>query len=288
MSERIKLKVNDTFEKYSVKECQNKAKNIRKDVLNVCIKNQAGHIAPSLSCIDVLVSLYYNIMNISKNPLWEDRDRLIFSKAHGCYGVYSILSDIGYIERKNWLNFYKGSFLSGCIERSINHGLEASCGSLGHGLPIAVGVAFGAKLQNKSYRIYCIVGDGEMQEGSNWEAIQFAVKHKLSNLTIIIDYNTLQAMDFLTNILTLENKKYGLDNKLKSFGLDVKTCDGHNVRSIIKSINYWLKREKKLYKPQVLIAKTIKGYGLKCMENVPKFHFRLPTEEEIKMGRRYE
>lgn len=152
-----------------------KANQIRKDIVEVAIRNGAGHIAPSLSCVDILTALYYRIMNISRYPQWEERDRLIFSKAHGCYGLYAILADIGYIKREDWENFYKGSFLSGCVERSLENGIEASCGSLGHGLPIAVGIAFGAKLQNKSYRVYCIVGDGEMQEGSNWEAVQFAV-----------------------------------------------------------------------------------------------------------------
>ncbi len=277
------------FKKLSIKECIEKTKIIRKDIIDICVKNGAGHIAPSMSSIDVLVSLYYNVLNISDDPLWNERDRLIYSKAHGCYGVYAILSDLGYIERGDWINFYQGSFLSGCLERSIEHGLEASCGSLGHGLPMAVGIAFGAKLQNKKYRIYCIVGDGEMQEGSNWEALQFAAKHKLTNLTIIIDCNALQAMDFLVDVLSLQSDiSKEFNYKLKSFGFDVKNCNGHSVKSIINRLNAWLKNKDNLNKPQVLLAKTIKGYGLKCMENIPKFHFRLPTKEDLKMGNRYE
>lgn len=265
-----------------------KAKQIRKDLIEIAIQNEAGHIAPSLSCVDILIALYYRIMHFSNCSQWEDRDRLVFSKAHGCYGVYAILADLGYIKRKDWENFYKGSFLSGCLERRVENGLEASCGSLGHGLPMAVGIAFGAKLQNKKYRVYCMVGDGEMQEGSNWEAIQFAVKHKLSNLTVIIDHNTLQAMDFLKNILTLEDRKNDLQRKMKAFGFEVKICSGHNIKSIITIIRNWIENQENLYLPQVLVAKTIKGYGLKCMENVPKFHFRIPAENELKMGNRYE
>lgn len=265
-----------------------KANQIRKDLVEVTVQNGAGHIAPSLSCVDILTALYYGIMNISDNPQWEDRDRLIFSKGHGCYGLYAILADIGYINRKDWENFYKGSFLSGCLERSVENAIEAGCGSLGHGLPIAVGIAFGAKIQNKIYRVYCIVGDGEMQEGSNWEAIQFAVKHKLSNLTVIIDHNKLQAMDFLKNVLTLEERKDDLQKKMKAFGFEVKTCNGHNFRNIVSVIENWIKNQTKICVPQVLIANTIKGYGLSCMENIPKFHFRLPTEDELKMGNRYE
>lgn len=265
-----------------------KASKIRKDLITISVRNRAGHIASSLSCVDILTALYYRIMNLSDYPQWEERDRLIFSKGHGCYGLYAILADIGYIDRKDWMNFYNGSPLFGCAERSIENGIEAGCGSLGHGLPMAVGIAFATKLKNKKYRIYCVLGDGEMQEGSNWEAIQFAVKHELSNLTVIIDHNTLQAMDFLENILTLKGRKDDLQRKMKAFGFELKTCDGHNIKNIISVIEKWVKSQKDLHAPQVLIANTVKGYGLKCMENVPKFHFRLPTEDELKMGNRYD
>lgn len=274
--------------KLSVDELYKKANQIRKSVIEVAVSNRAGHIAPSLSSVDILTALYYRLMNLYDNPQMEERDRLIFSKAHGCYGVYAILADIGYIKPEDWRGFYKGSFLIGCIERSPEHGIEASCGSLGHGLPMAVGLAFGAKLQNKKYSVYCIVGDGEMQEGSMWEAVQFAVKHKLSNLMIIVDNNGLQAMDFLENVLVPEGRTDDLQKKLKAFGCTVDTCDGHNIEDIVSAISLWTKKRADLFGPQVLIAKTIKGYGLLCMENIPKFHFRLPTEEELKLGRRYE
>ncbi len=274
--------------KLTVNQLNNKADEIRKDLEAVCIKNGAGHIAPSLSCVDILVSLYYHAMNITDDPKFEERDRLIFSKGHGVYGLYVILADIGYIKRSDWENFYKGSFLSGCVERSVEHGIEAGCGSLGHGLPMAVGIAFGAKLQNKKYRTYCIVGDGELQEGSNWEAIQFAVKHKLDNLTVIVDNNRLQAMDFLDNILTLKGGKNDLNKKFKAFGFNVSVCNGHNIRSVTGKLRNIVKQGINKMMPQVLIARTIKGYGLKCMENVPKFHFRLPTVEELNQGKRYE
>lgn len=269
-------------------QLRKKANQIRKELVEIAVKNGAGHIAPSLSSVDILVALYYRIMNISDSPQWETRDRLVFSKAHGCYGLYAILADIGYIKREDWGNFYSGSSLSGCLERCIGNGIEASCGSLGHGLPIATGIAFGAKLQKKTYRIYCIVGDGEMQEGSNWEAIQFAVKHKLSNLTVIVDHNTLQAMDFIENVLTVKGRKNDLQIKMKAFGFKVKTCNGHNINRIVSVIKKWKEGHKHLDVPQVLVANTIKGYGLLCMENVPKFHFCIPTENEIRIGNRYE
>lgn len=278
-----------SLKKLSVNELIQKANQIRKEVVEVAVRNGAGHIAPTLSSIDIITSLYYKIINISVDPQWEDRDRLVFSKAHGCYGVYAILADLKYIQRKDWENFYKGSFLSGCIERNVICGIEASCGSLGHGLPMAVGIAFGAKLQKKIYRVYCVAGDGEMQEGSNWEAIQFAVKHKLSNFTLIIDRNGLQAMDFLNNVLTLVDSKNDLDEKMRVFGFEVMSCNGHDIKEIVsvaeEFINIGMGQSGK---PQVLIANTVKGYGLVCMENVPKFHFRIPTEDELAMGKRYE
>ena len=264
-----------------------KANQIRKDLVEIAVKNRAGHIAPSLSSVDILTAFYYRIMNLSPDPQWEGRDRLIFSKAHGCYALYAILSDLGFIPRGDWENFYNESCLAGCMERQTNQGVEAGCGSLGHGLPIAVGTAFGAKFQNKKYRTYCIVGDGEMQEGSNWEAIQFAVKHQLSNLTVIIDHNKLQAMDFLKNVLT-PDRKNDLQKKMRVFGFLVRTCNGHRMEDILAVMGEWLDNPQSLSAPQVIIANTIKGYGVLCMENVPKFHFRLPTEEELKIGKRYE
>ncbi len=265
-----------------------KADEIRRQVVDIAVKNRAGHIAPSLSCVDILVTLYYGLMNISDSPLWENRDRFVFSKAHGCYGLYAILADKGYIPEKEWENFYNESCLFGCCERNLISGIEAGFGAWGHGLPMAAGIAFGAKLQKKTYRIYCLVGDGEMQEGSCWEAVQFAAKHQLSNLTIIIDRNRLQAMDFLEKIMTIEGRDDDLQKKFKAFGLAVKTCDGHNPAKISSAIKKWVKNQSDLNCPQVLVANTIKGYGLPCMENVPRFHFRIPTEDELKMGRRYD
>jgi transketolase len=276
------------YRKLDMQEIKNKANHVRKDMVDVAVKNGAGHIAPSLSTVDILTALYYRVMNISQDPKWEERDRLIFSKAHGCYALYAILADIGYIGREEWEKFYKGSILQGCVERDVERGLEASCGSLGHGLPQAVGIAFGAKIQNRKYRTYCIVGDGEMQEGSNWEAIQFAVKHKLANLTVIIDNNTLQAMNFLKNVLTPEERDDDLKIKMEAFGFEVSTCNGHNPKEIIDIIERWKRAQGTTGRPQGLIAKTIKGYGLICMENVPEFHFRIPNEKELEMGKRYE
>lgn len=269
----------------SEKTLQKKSDQIRQEVIEVAVKNGAGHIAPSLSCVDILTALYYSVMNYRQdNPYWDKRDRLIFSKAHGCYALYAILTDKGVIPGIEWKNFYaSGSTLLGCMEYRLEYGFEAGCGSLGHGLPIAVGQAFGAKIQKKAYHTFCIIGDGEMQEGTTWEAIQFAVKHEVSNLTVIVDNNHLQAMDFIINVLDKTTK----DNikRLKGFGLLPIICNGHNVNKLAGLLN--TKNISALKVPRVIIAETIKGYGLKCMESIPKFHFRIPTDEELKSRRVY-
>jgi len=258
---------------------------IRNNVISVAVGNGAGHIAPSLSCVDILVALYYDCMSYNfEDPLWQERDRLIFSKAHGCYSLYAILADKGVIPKEEWANFYKDcSTLPGCVERRLEFGLEAGCGSLGHGLPIAVGLAFGAQLQAKKYHIFCVVGDGELQEGTTWEAAQFAVKHEIDNLTLIVDHNRLQAMDFTVNIL--DRTDNDLIDRLKGFGLCPRICAGHDVVGLAKLVNELKSSPQK--RPNVIVAETIKGFGLKCMENVPKFHFRLPAKEELELAESY-
>ncbi len=265
---------------------EHKANCIRNEVINVAIQNKAGHIAPSLSSVDILVALYYSCMSYKpEDPLWEGRDRLIFSKAHGCYALYAILADKNIIPEEEWKGFYtEKSTLPGCMERNLEYGLEAGCGSLGHGLPISVGLAFGALLQNKKYHIFCLMGDGELQEGTNWEALQFAVKHEIRNLTIIIDRNRLQAMDFILNILDKEDDD--VINRLKGFGLSPVVSPGHNINELVNCLS--ATKSSLENRPKVIVAETIKGYGLRCMENVPKFHFRIPNEEEMLMGETYE
>lgn len=261
---------------------KNKAKQIRQNVIETAIKNKAGHIAPSLSAVDILVALYYSVMNYRSNePQWPGRDRLIFSKAHGCYALYAILADIGVIPNQQWQDFCtEKSDLRGCAERNLDYGIEAGCGSLGHGLPIAAGLAYGAKLKGDTYRIYCIAGDGELQEGSCFEAIQFAVKHKLNNLTIIIDRNNLQAMDLLQDVL--DNHPDDIINRLKGFALQPQEVNGHDSIAIAELIDR--QNNNPSEKPNCVIAHTTKGYGLKCMENIAKFHFRLPVDDELNAG----
>lgn len=259
------------------------ASRIRGEVIKVAVANHAGHIAPSLSCIEILTALYYKVMRFDfSDPYWPERDRLIFSKSHGCYGMYAILTEKGLIPSQKWHDFYtEASDLTGCSERRLEYGVEAGCGSLGHGLPMAVGSAFGAKLQGLDFHTFCVMGDGETQEGTTWEALQFAVKHELNNFTLIIDYNKLQAMDFMTNIL--DQTTEDIFRRLEGFGLTLHHCDGHDSEKLAELMEK-LQRDNG-QKPKVIIAHTQKGHGLKCMENIPKFHFRIPTPEEIEQGR---
>ena len=268
-------------------ELEEKANLVRRDVVETCVANNAGHIAPSLSVIDTLVALYYRVMTISpQDPEWDGRDRLVFSKAHGCYGLYSILADLGYIPRKEWETFYKGSELKGCSERRPEFGLEAGCGSLGHGLPIAVGLAMGLRLQKKTSTVFCIVGDGELQEGSCWEAIQYAVHMRLGNLVLIVDDNKLQAIASTDSVMGLGPGS--IEKKLIAFGMEGKTCNGHDMNQLVEVLSSWTNDDPRVCAPKFLVADTIKGYGLKCMENVAKFHYRVPTAEELALGNRYE
>jgi transketolase len=211
-------------------------------------------------------------------PLWGNRDRLIFSKSHGAYALLSILAEIGALPKEEWENMGtpRGK-LTGCIERYPEWGIDAGCGALGHGLPIAAGIAFGLRRREMESFVFCLTGDGELQEGSNWEALQFAVKHNLGRLITIVDRNRLQAMDFIENIM--DKTPDDIKRRFEGFGLEVFSCDGHDVLKIIETLKTM--RTSKPDVPKVLIAETVKGKGFKCMKNVPKFHYRAPTKEEL-------
>lgn len=222
---------------------------LRCEVMRVAQKNHKGHIAPSLSCIDILAVLKYEQE--------FQNDTIILSKAHGCYGLYCIEADLGQIKKEDWENFN----LSGSYD---------GLGSLGHGLPIGAGLAFGRKLQTNKFTNYqhtfVIVGDGELQEGSNWEALSFIYHYHLKNITIIVDNNGLQAIDRVSNVL-----RHDLKRRFEGWGFIPVECNGHDYD--------WLK-EVLLERPQIVIANTIKGKGFNCIEGLAKFHYRVPTEEE--------
>jgi transketolase len=238
---------------------QEKSDRLRNEVIHIAVQNNAGHLASSLSCHNILVALYYNIMT-------KD-DHLILSKAHGCYSLYAILADKGIMPKDQWENFNTDkSQLKGCAVYKPEWGIEAGCGSLGHGLPMAVGMAYAMKLQKKPGTVYCIIGDGELEEGTTWESLNFIREHGLNNIVIIIDNNKLRALDGIIK-------------------LEMPVCLTASIKDNIEDIITALKLD--TYRFRLLIISTTKGKGLICMENQPKFHYRVPTAEELEEGKTY-
>lgn len=257
---------------------QDIALDIRKHVLKAACRANGGHIAPALSMADLIAVLYFNdvLKYDAKNPKWKDRDIFVLSKGHGVLALYAALSMAGYFAVEELNNFCRiGSRLGGLAKMGEVPGVEATTGSLGHGLSFAVGVALANKIDGLNNKVYVLLGDGECEEGSVWEGFMSAVHHKLDNLIIIIDYNKLQAMDSLENVLTLTNFK----DRAKSFGFFVEEIDGHNC-DVIKSA--LLATE--LNKPKLIVANTIKGKGISFMENEALWHYRIPDADELKIA----
>lgn len=256
-----------------------KAKELRKVVFESICNGGGGHIAGSLSIIEILIVLYHKILKIDpQKPKDPSRDRFILSKGHAGVALYAVLADKGFFSKSELDKFgKKDSILGGHPDMHKVPGVEASTGSLGHGFPFAVGVALAGKLDKKDYRVFVLLGDGECQEGSIWEAAMFAPQHKLDNLIAIVDYNKMQAMDYLNNIVSLDP----LVDKWKAFGWEVREVDGydfHRLQEIFENVPF-VKG-----KPSLIIAHTIKGKGISFMQNSPIWHYRLPNEEELKIA----
>lgn len=255
------------------------SENIRKRTIELSCKTKAGHLAPSLSCVEILTVLFRDFLKYNQNdPKDESRDRLIFSKGHGAYSYYVILNKLGFLPDHELETFYNGATIKGCLTQNLDYMIEASTGSLGHGLPIAVGIAQAFKMQKKDQKVVCIVGDGEMQEGSNYEALALAVRFKLDNLLLIVDGNELQAMDRVEDV--------GLSNDHLSSVLNVYTksfsrIDGHNEDELRNSFdNFFNKQNDTL---SIIVADTLKGKGVNVCENSIAHHFRCPTEDGYKL-----
>lgn len=248
---------------------------IRKDAIEMTHISHGSHIASVLSVADIIAVLYADILKYdTRNTKLPERDRIILSKGHAGAAIYAALAEVGFFDVEELNSHYaNGSKLSGHVSHKGVPGVEFSTGSLGHGLPVAAGMAMAAKRQNKKHRIFVILGDGECDEGSVWETLLFANHYKLNNLIAIVDYNKMQSMDYCENTIKLEP----FEEKWKAFGWNVITIDGHNHNEIKKSItdiNY------NLGKPTVIIANTIKGKGISFMENNIVWHYRAPEGEE--------
>lgn len=255
------------------------ANQIRRDVIDLVTKVEPGHIGGSLSICDIITALYFEIMNVSpENVNDSNRDRFIMSKGH-CTEIYlCALANRGFIQKESLLKYchYLSPY---CAHPSKNiNGVEASTGSLGHGLSLACGMALAGKKSNKDYKVYVIIGDGELAEGSNWEALMFANKYKLDNLYIILDRNGLQISGSTEDIMPLNPLK----EKFESFGLYVEEIDGNNMNTIINTFN---KLDNISDKAKLILANTIKGKNISFMENKVEWHEGTlsPNEYEIAM-----
>ena len=257
-----------------IKFLKSKANHIRKLIIKMLAEAKSGHPGGSLSSTEIVTSLYFGIMRHNpENPLWEDRDRFHLSKGHCCPAVYAALSLSGYFPLDELMKLRKlGAILQGHPDKGVP-GIEVASGSLGQGLSIALGMALSGKMDKKDYRVYCLMGDGEIQEGNIWEAAMAAAHFKADNLCGIVDCNRFQIDGRIEEIMNLEP----LVNKWESFGWHVIQCDGHNIEELGETFE---KAKTIKLKPTVIIAHTVKGKGISFMEHVVDFHGRAPTKKE--------
>jgi len=262
-----------------VNELQNYANKIRKGIIDAVYSANSGHPGGSLSIAEILAVLYFNQMNIDeKNPKAKGRDRLVLSKGHTSPALYSALALRGFFDIEELKKFRNiNSNLQGHPDMKKVPGVDCSTGSLGQGLSIANGMALASKMDSEGIRVYCICGDGEIQEGQIWEAAMTAAHYKLDNLCVIIDNNNLQIDGKVSEVMSV----YPIDEKFKSFGFEVINVDGHNIPELISAFE---KAKKTKGKPTAIVANTVKGKGVSFMENNAGWHGKAPNEEQYKLA----
>lgn len=257
-----------------------KAKEVRKTILTMIHRAQSGHPGGSLSASDFMTALYFDEANVRpEDPKWADRDRIVLSKGHACPVIYSCLALKGFFPYETIYTLRKqGSILQGHPDMKVCPGIDISTGSLGQGLSTAVGMALAAKRDGKTYRVFCIVGDGESQEGQIWEAVMSAVKYKLDNLIIYVDNNNLQNDNTCDVVMPTGDlrAKYG------AFGCEAFNIDGHNMEEIVDVLDEI--RDSDNGMPKVIVGKTIKGKGVSFMEGVVMWHGVAPNDEQFEQA----
>ncbi len=259
------------------------SKKLRLKILEMVKKSNGGHIGGSYSIIDILNYLYsFELNHFPKKPYDSNRDYLLYSKGHSCLALYTILNHFKYFDDKI-LDGYNidGGTLAGHPEKNIVPGVEITSGSLGHGHSLGVGLSLSLQIDKKDNRVFVISSDGELNEGSVWEACLSASQFKLKNFHLIIDYNNMISLDTLDNIMSISPLK----DKMKSFGFDVFETNGHDFKNLSSCFNDI--KNSTTSKPKCIIANTIKGNGVKFMENVSKWHFRSPTDQEYINAKKY-
>lgn len=254
-----------------------KSKELRRDVVKMIHDAKSGHPGGSLSEIEILIALYYEVMNVDpKKPDKEDRDLFVLSKGHACPGLYAVLADKGYFPKDDLWNLRKAdSLLQGHPDSHKTKGVDVNTGSLGQGASVSVGLSLACKRKGLGQKVYCLLGDGECQEGLVWEAAMAASHYKLDNLTFILDNNGLQIDGKNDEVMSLGNIK----EKFASFGFKTFEVDGHNVEEIVKAL-----KENVSGQPKFILAHTIKGKGISFMENSVGWHGKAPNEEEYNLA----
>ena len=256
----------------TIDELQNKANEIRQDIIKMLLEAGSGHSAGPLGMADVFTALYFDILNHkADNSEWDERDRLFLSNGHICPVRYVAMAHAGYFPISELATLRKlGSRLQGHPERERLQGVETTSGPLGSGLAQAAGYAYAARMDTKKFRIYCVTSDGEHQEGNHWEAVNFAGKYNLSNLTAFVDRNNIQIDGYTEDVMPLEPLK----TKYEAFNWSVIEVDGHNIEAIIDAANM----AKAIHEnPTVIICRTIPGKGVEFMENLPEWHGKPPN-----------
>jgi len=260
-------------------ELKQKALQIRKNVLRLIKAGKSGHVGGALSSADIIAALYFKLMRVDpKNPSWRERDRFVLSAGHKCLALYAVLAERGYFDM-SILDTYGalGSKLPGHPDMYKLPGVETNTGALGHGLSISGGMSLGLKMQNIDAKVYVLMGDGELAEGSNWEAAAAASHHKLDNLLVFVDRNTLQISGRTVEVMSYEP----LDARWKSFGWSVRQINGHDMKQIVDNATDFPFEKGK---PSVIIANTVKSKGFSFAEDKANYHYWKATPEEIQQA----
>ncbi len=260
----------------SIKKLKKLALQIRCNTIKMVSKTKAAHLGGALSATDILVALYFSVLKINpKKPDMPERDRFIFSKGHAASVLYATLAERGFVSKDILQNYFvNNGVLTGHPTRGCLPGVEVSTGALGHGLSIGEGIAYAAKFDEKNYKTFVLMSDGECDGGPTWEAALSSGMMKLDNLVVIVDYNKIQSLGLTKNILDLEPFR----KKWESFGWAVEEVDGHDFSKLLKTFG---KLPLKKSKPSVIIAHTVKGKGIPNLENTVKSHYVAPPEEEL-------